>query len=243
MKRAAKLAAVLAAAVICLLPAACKKSVVITLDYHFDGIQNRTVSLTSGETFWEIPLREDCAFVGWYYDAEYTRAFERDTPVTEDLTLHAKWREGAFYVYLCVELNGSETGYELEVGESMELPGCGVRQDGYGFYGWRDGSKVYREGDVYELTTPQDVTLYAEFRELRRIRFLANGGSGSIVPLYAMAGETVTLPDGSAFYLQDRTVIGWEYQEKLYIPGSQFTVPAADVDFSAVWGKHGESIS
>ena len=55
--------------------------------------------------------------------------------------------------------------------------------------------------------------------------------------------ETVTLPDGSEFYLQDRTVIGWEYQEKLYIPGSQFTVPAADVDFSAVWGKPGESIS
>lgn len=242
MKRAAKLAAVFAAVVVCLFPTACKKNVVITLDYHFDGMQNRTVGLTSGETFWEIPLREDCAFVGWYYDAEYTRAFDRNTPVTENLTLHAKWREGAFYVRLYVELNGSETAYELEVGESMVLPGCGASSDGYGFYGWRDGSEVYREGEAYRLTSPQDVTLYAEFRELRRIRFLTNGGSGSIVPLYAMEGETVTLPDGSEFYLQDRVVIGWEYREKLYIPGSQFTVPAADADFSAVWGKYGEAV-
>lgn len=242
MKKTVKLIAGLAAAVVCLFPTACKKSVVITLDYHFDGMPNRTVSLTVGETFWEVPLREDCAFVGWYCDAEYTRPFERNTPVTEAQTLHAKWREGGFYVYLHVGQDGSETGYELELGETMILPDCGVLLDGYGFYGWKDGSEVYRAGESYTLISPHNVTLYAEFRELRRIRFLTNGGSGSIVPLYAMAGETVTLPDGSEFYMKDRTVIGWLYRDKTYLPGAKFIVPDADADVSAIWGKYGEAV-
>ncbi|WP_353092719.1 InlB B-repeat-containing protein [Tissierella praeacuta] len=39
------------------------------------------------------PTKEGYKFIGWYEDLELTRVFNFDTPITKDITLHAKWEE------------------------------------------------------------------------------------------------------------------------------------------------------
>lgn len=44
----------------------------------------------------EDPTKEDYVFAGWYTDEELTNAYDFSTPVTQDITLYAKW-ETAWY--------------------------------------------------------------------------------------------------------------------------------------------------
>lgn len=40
----------------------------------------------------DVPEKLGCEFVGWYTDKGFTHAFDFDTPITEDITLYAKWK-------------------------------------------------------------------------------------------------------------------------------------------------------
>ncbi len=47
------------------------------------------------------PVKSDgSSFAGWYTDAEYTFPFLKDTQITENLTLHAKWERSGEYSYI-----------------------------------------------------------------------------------------------------------------------------------------------
>lgn len=37
------------------------------------------------------PVRKNCTFDGWYSDAELTKAFNFETPITDNITIYAKW--------------------------------------------------------------------------------------------------------------------------------------------------------
>ena len=80
-----------------------------TIEYrYFDGfaVLTHTVTFDAGEGSKvaaqkvedgksaakpDDPTREGYTFAGWYSDAECTRAYDFSTPVSGDITLHAKW--------------------------------------------------------------------------------------------------------------------------------------------------------
>ena len=80
-----------------------------TIEYrYFDGfaVLTHTVTFDAGEgsavaaqkvedgkaaTNPDDPTREGYTFAGWYSDAECTQAYDFSTPVSGDITLHAKW--------------------------------------------------------------------------------------------------------------------------------------------------------
>ncbi len=57
------------------------------------------------------PVKEGYTFDGWYTDSECTKAYDFETPVTEDITLYAKWTEDA----------GEDPGYTPKEGLSIEF--------------------------------------------------------------------------------------------------------------------------
>lgn len=69
-------------------------SVTYSLNYYGRLPDSYTQQVKEGESAREIaltPKREEFAFDGWYTDEAGTTAFSAGTPVTEDMTVYAKW--------------------------------------------------------------------------------------------------------------------------------------------------------
>lgn len=69
------------------------------VDFNSNGgsdVQAQDVCDTKLATKPEDPTKEGYVFAGWYTDAELTTTYEFSTPVTQDITLYAKW-ETAWY--------------------------------------------------------------------------------------------------------------------------------------------------
>lgn len=82
------------------------------------------------------PTRIGYTFVGWYTDAQGNQAYDWTTPVTQDVTLYAKWQAVKHKVTFDVA-GGNETYPQQDVayGDLVTDPGTPTR-DGYTFVGW-----------------------------------------------------------------------------------------------------------
>jgi uncharacterized repeat protein (TIGR02543 family) len=70
----------------------------LTMDAKGGEFENGSEKITQikvMDELWEeqIPTNENYQFDGWYLDEEYTREFDFSQPVTESLTIYAKWIE------------------------------------------------------------------------------------------------------------------------------------------------------
>ena len=77
------------------------------------------------------PIRNGYGFAGWYKDEELTREFNFDTPITESLTLYAKWEEEP-------------------VSKTLEITSVELTEDGQVIF---EGVKV---GNTFSITLPKD---------------------------------------------------------------------------------------
>ena len=57
------------------------------------GMETKDIYVKNGKTVSEpdIPLMSMYAFEGWYTDKKFTKPFDFNTPITENITLYAKW--------------------------------------------------------------------------------------------------------------------------------------------------------
>lgn len=98
-------------------------------------------------------------------------------------------------------------------GATVELPaGTGLTRSGYRFGGWAAtagaASAAYQAGD--SLAATADTTLYAFWVQQYTVSYDANGGSGTITAKVVDAGQSYTLPDGSALTAPSEKVFaGW----------------------------------
>lgn len=147
------------------------------------------------------PTRTNMTFIGWY--KENGEPFDFNTPITEDITLTAKWQSFTA-VNLTYDLNGG-SGQDNWTDSSYSIGGDGVVDDmksgvtapsrENGFICWNteaDGSGTnYYPGDTIELST--NVTLYAIWADQRTaaLSFDANGGTYGL----AQTTKEVSFPD------------------------------------------------
>jgi len=110
----------------------------------------------------DAPTRTKHAFDGWYTDSEWTNAYDFTAPVTEDLTLYAKWVEQFTVIF---ESNGGtafamRTVLDGRTIDSLPVP----TKDGYLFQGWFKDSEFTRAFSENSPVTA-DMTVYAKYME------------------------------------------------------------------------------
>ncbi|MBR5773795.1 MAG: leucine-rich repeat protein, partial [Clostridia bacterium] len=129
-----------------------------TVNFYVEGVITGTQSVMENDFAVEIvsPSKEGQYFLGWYTEGgEY---YWFDTPVTEDISLYAKF---GYYVAIYLDENDTEpVGWmSVEAGQCAEEPGA-PGKEGKVFVGW------YTEGGTkYDFSTPvtSDINIYAKF--------------------------------------------------------------------------------
>ena len=69
----------------------------VTFDDCLESTENQVVEVKDGQAVAKPadPTCEGYTFVGWFSDTELTQEWDFSTPVTEDMTLWAKWEKNA----------------------------------------------------------------------------------------------------------------------------------------------------
>lgn len=111
------------------------------------------------------PTQTGYAFDGWYSDENFSKEWNFDTPITEDIPLYAKWTPKTYNVTFDTNdgtINGDVvTSYTYGVGATLPV---NVIRTGYTFGGWYENSNFSGE-PVKEIskTDTDDKTYYAKW--------------------------------------------------------------------------------
>lgn len=105
------------------------------------------------------------------------------------------------------------------------------------FGGWATTSSA-EEPDVTSPYTPHaNTTLYAVWLDTYTVTYSANGGTGSVDPVTVIAGNSITLSDGTGLTApENKTFGGWATTDSAEEPDvtSPYT-PEANTTLYAVW--------
>lgn len=114
----------------------------------------------------ESPVRDGYTFGGWYTVPECTEGYEYnfDTPVTEDVTLYAKWTQNAVQTYTVTFMYGTSEIDTITVnaGGKVEKP-TDPTKDGYTFGGWYTDDTFATQFDFANTVINGDTTIYAKW--------------------------------------------------------------------------------
>ncbi len=139
-----------------------------TVTFYVDGeVYGEEQKVEYGKTarFPTVPVKEHYIFIGWYANAKTTVMYDFNTPVTENLSLTARYVaiENPKHEVIFLQSDGSQYGGTqlVEEGQNAIVPGTPYR-DGYTFVGWVDDST----GEAFDFTKPvtSDLTIRAQFR-------------------------------------------------------------------------------
>lgn len=151
-----------------------------TITFELDGGEGTSTEVViEGEKITiPNPTKSDAYFAGWYTDEALTNKFDKSTPITEELTLYARWND------YCVTLDanggtfssGTTMIAEMD-GDYVVLPteqptnSTAVNGDNsaiYAFYGWYIDSACTQAFDSNTIIT-ENTTLYAKYEIARKM--------------------------------------------------------------------------
>ncbi len=131
---------------------------------------------------------------------------------------------------------------DKQEGEVFTLPENTFEKEGHSFIGWSDGETTYQAGAEYTMPA-KNVSFTALWEALPQPTYTityslgehpASGVATPSADTGKHAGDKLTLPaapaaeDGYAF-------IGWSDGETTYQAGAEYTMPAENVSFTALW--------
>ena len=188
--------------------------VVYTITFNSnDGTSVESQNVNAGEKLKEptpAPTKVGFTFDGWYEDSTFSTKFNFDTPITDNMTLYAKWTENKYT--LTFDANGGSgtmapiadlTGeYDLPANEF-------TAPSGKQFKGW---SLTTDGATVSKVAMTENRTVYAIWEEIPvtkyTLTFDANGGSGTMAPIADLTGE-YTLPSNGFTAPSGKQFKGW----------------------------------
>lgn len=162
----------------------------ITFDSQ-GGSQVASIEVKSGETLTlpSEPTKEGFVFSGWYTEESCVNKFVVSIPVSQDMTLYAKWeKEKPTYMVEFDTCGGSEVKtIGVKEGSTVTLPQAPTK-DGYLFDGWYLDEELTQ---VFDETKPvtENIKLYAKWKG--RLEYtLTENGSGYVVSGIGTFNET-----------------------------------------------------
>lgn len=159
----------------------------------------------------EEPEKEGNTFVTWCTSSSLTEVYNFDSPVTQNITIYAKWKVETFTVSYMVDGDL----YDVRTVEWRHRAPSNVvspSKDTYQFVGWYDESD-----NLFDFTKEikEDTHIYAKFsKQQTTVLFNTTGGS-VIAPVIINLGESVNEPvaptrDGYTF-------VGWYEDTQLSV--------------------------
>ena len=194
--------------------------------------------ITYGETITEPtdPTRTGYTFDGWYQDITLNVPFEFDTPITNEVTLYAKWTANEYKVTFdanegTVTPSNKNVTFGSVYGE-LPVP----TRTGYTFDGWytaKDSGTEIKSDTTVAITNEQ--TLYAKWTANEyNIIITVNDedmGTASVDLNKAIEGTKVSLTSlpKSGYHF-----VKWE-SEDVTITNNEFTMPAKNITIKAIF--------
>lgn len=163
-------------------------------------------------------------FVGWYTDAAGTTVYNFDSPVTDNLTLYAKW---VLEVVLHFDTRTESTVEAVLLGADGGVPTepAAPTREGYRFAGWFTTKRglTWTETESYDFSQPvtEETTLYAYWEPVN-----------SKAILYGPEVTYTTSLDSSSRLILNPLVYEWSH-ENAYIDMLSTDLYTNEVD----WGK------
>ena len=173
------------------------------------------------------PSATGYTFGGWYTDQACSddKKFNFDTPITEDITLYAKWTINQYTVTLNPNYPDGQTGtftdkngnsvdkvelkYDYNTA-SMNLTDLygEIKLEGYQFNGWysaTSGGSHWIETGVIK----KNVTVYAQWSKLHTVTFNTGINNPTVAAIKGTSETGITLPAGPTPACTDWTFAGW----------------------------------
>ncbi len=108
-------------------------------------------------------LESGSGFIGWYLDSSYTSQYNRETPLTESITLYARYN----YTVTLDNLDGSSTKLYIAQESGGVLINSTLleveERAGYSFGGWYKEKELIHGWDASYDRVSSDITLYAKW--------------------------------------------------------------------------------
>ena len=173
--------------------------VVYTITFNSnDGSSVESQNVNAGEKLTEptpAPTKEGFTFDGWYEDSTFSKKFDFNTPITDSMTLYAKWTENKYT--LTFDANGGSgtmTPIADLTGEYTLPANDFTAPSGKQFKGW---SLTTDGAIVTKVDMTENKTVYAIWEDIPvvtyTVTFDVNGGT-SVASQNVNAGEKATEP-------------------------------------------------
>ena len=177
------------------------------------------------------PTKENSIFLGWYIGEE---VFDFNTPITENITLVAKWKDKYHQVEFDTACDVIIENQVVEDGKQVSQPINPVRTN-YTFLGWYIGE------EVFDFNTPitEDIILVAKWREDYKVVIHFNNGEEDLL-VYAKENQ----PLSTILSMDTPVYEGYEFvdyclDEELTIHIYNYNKPIqSDMDIYVLWSKY-----
>ena len=213
--------------------------VVYTITFNSnDGTSVESQNVNAGEKLKEptpAPTREGFTFDGWYEDSTFSKKFDFNTPITDNMTLYAKWTENKYT--LTFDANGGSgtmTPVTDLTGEYTLPANEFTAPSGKQFKGW---SLTADGAIVTKVDMTENRTVYAIWENIPvvtyTVSFAANGGTGTMADVTGISGE-YTLPANGFTAPAGKQFKAWSVGGVEKAVGDKITV-TANTTVTAVW--------
>ena len=213
--------------------------VVYTITFNSnDGTSVESQNVNAGEKLTEptpAPTKEGFTFDGWYEDSTFSKKFDFNTPITDNMTLYAKWTENKYT--LTFDANGGSgtmTPVTDLTGEYTLPANEFTAPSGKQFKGW---SLTTDGAIVTKVDMTENRTVYAIWENIPvvtyTVSFAANGGTGTMADVTGISGE-YTLPANGFTAPAGKQFKAWSVGGVEKVVGDKITV-TANTTVTAVW--------
>ena len=128
------------------------------------SLDNQQVTYNGTAATPSAPTKAGYTFDGWFTDKDYTKSYDFATPVTDDITLYAKWDIASYNVNFDSMGGSSLDSQQVTYNGTAATPSAPTKA-GYTFDGW------FTDKDctvAYDFNAPvtDNITLYAKWNKI-----------------------------------------------------------------------------
>ena len=197
----------------------------VTFDANGHGTAPAAQTITSGETASEPtePKETGYTFGGWYKEAACTNLFDFSTPITDDITLYAKWTIAEYTITATLTHCSADpeipTTYRY-TGSAANLSYTITPEDGYGLpktiaaagcgdYTWDPSTGALSITGIIK----SNVTITITAKQIHTITWMVNGEQYTTSATVLNNERVSTLPTNPTLDCSGKTFVGWSDQE------------------------------